>query len=287
MVLLELLARKRKSVLFPLTVVHFNHHLRGLESDRDEQFVRSEAEKRGLPIVVRHLPVPKGSGIQNRAREMRLEEIKKIASETGCCRFFLAHQADDQVETVLMRYLRGAGIRGLKGMEKESRLATRWLAENVFLIRPLLEVPRSQIEAYAREKGVSFVEDSSNRKGKYWRNRIRQKLVPELKKGYPGLIDEMTKDCRRLQEEYRSIRREADSFLSRFEASVPVGRFFTVSSPARFLVLENRLRRAGFDKEVQKRHIEEIEGLLTKGKRVQREYGNAVLRVDDAKFSID
>lgn len=281
MVLMELLARRRKGGVM---VVHFNHHLRGKESDRDEKFVRSEALKRGLPIIVRHLPVKKGSGIQNRAREMRLSAIKKIADETAyrvaaCRYFFLAHQADDQVETVLMRYLRGAGIRGLKGMERESRLD-----ENVFLIRPLLEVSRSQIEAYAQKKGIPFVEDSSNRTDKYWRNRIRKNLVPRLKKGHPGLIGQIVKDCRRLQEEYRSIRIEADSFLSKFQDTISVGRFFTVSPPARFLVIEDRLRHAGFDKEVQKHHIEEIESLLAKGKRFNREYGKAVLSVEEGFF---
>ena len=291
MVLLDLLARRQKTVasgvatFFPLTVIHFNHHLRGAESDRDETFVRAEAEKREIPVIVKHLPVAKGSGIQNRARKMRLEAIKKIADETACrpvagCRhFFLAHQADDQVETVLMKYLRGAGIRGLKGMERESRHT-----ENIVLVRPLLDVPRYRIEAYAKKKGVSFVQDSSNRTGKYWRNRIRKNLVPELKKNHPGLIAEITEKCRQLQEEYRLIRTEADSFLSKFQDSISVGRFFTISPSARFLVIEDRLRHAGFDKEVQKHHIEEIEGLLMKGKRVKREYGNAVLRVDEGFF---
>ena len=113
---------------------------------------------------------------------------------------------------------------------------------------------------------------------------MRQGLVPGLKKKYPGLIGKVTKDCRRLQEECRLIRHEADSFLSKFQDTISVGRFFTISPSARFLVIEDRLRRAGFDKEVQKHHIEEIEGLLMKGKRVKREYGNAVLRVDEGFF---
>lgn len=303
MVLLELLARKQKEVakdavpFFPLTVIHFNHHLRGAESDRDEQFVQAEAAKRGLPVIVRHLPVKKGSGIQNRAREMRLKAVKSISAETATRCFFLAHQADDQAETVVMRYLRGAGLRGLKGMERESRIEG-----GILLVRPLLFTPRKAIEAFARREGVSFVTDSSNKKNRYWRNRIRHQLIPELKKGYPELLETVSDNCQRSQEQFRLAASEAEAFLKTYIApalsvapalpgrgglprgGLPVGRYLNLSPEARFLVLEKKLREAGFGKEVQKHHIEEIEALLMKGKGLKREYGPALFCVDEGLF---
>ena len=118
MVLLELLSRQKKT--FQLDVAHFNFHLRGQESNRDENFVRKACQKKGLPLLVLDSPLAKGPGIQERARKKRYDTIKKLLPKYKWTHILTAHHADDQAETILMRWMRGAGVRGLAGIQKIS-----------------------------------------------------------------------------------------------------------------------------------------------------------------------
>jgi tRNA(Ile)-lysidine synthase len=179
--LLHALVALRPRFNFELTATHLNHGLRGAESDRDEVFVRDLCAHIGVPLTVERasgLDQSQGN-IEERARIARHQFLKATANRIGADYIALAHQGDDQAETVLMRLLRGAGVTGLGAMAAVA---------DGGLIRPLLEVRRGAILKYLSEIGATFVEDSTNTSLRHERNRVRHRLMPLLEAKFaPGL----------------------------------------------------------------------------------------------------
>lgn len=165
-----------------LHVFHLDHGLRGETSAEEALYVRQLADRLGLPStivglgpdVIRRL---RGS-VQATAREVRQAEVKALAHRIGASKVAVGHNRDDQAETVLMRLLRGAGTRGLAGIHPVREL------QGLTYIRPLLDSPRSHIEAYCRQYELFPRQDESNLKPAYLRNRIRLELLPELARTY-------------------------------------------------------------------------------------------------------
>jgi tRNA(Ile)-lysidine synthase len=169
--LLHALTRLRAERRLALTVCHVHHGLRA-EADADAAFVCALAEQLGCPATVERVVVPLGAGRspEEAARVARHAALGRVAREVGAQRIALGHTADDQAETVLMRFLQGAGPRGLAGMPvRRGRL-----------VRPLLEVDRAAVLAHLHAHGLGWVDDSSNRDLRYLRNRIRHELLPLL-----------------------------------------------------------------------------------------------------------
>lgn len=185
-VLLHILHRLAPSRRWKLTIVHFNHQLRGRESDADERFVRAIAKKLKLPIVTESADVKAhatktGQSIEMAARELRHDFFARTARAKKCKSIALAHNADDQVELFFLRLLRGTSVDGLSGM--------KWRAPSprdkaIQLARPLLDTTRKQIEAFARDNKVEWREDTSNKSLDFLRNRVRHELIPLLEKNY-------------------------------------------------------------------------------------------------------
>lgn len=166
-----------------LRVVHIEHGLRGAESEADADFVAAEAARLGIPCEIRRVEAAafareKKLSLEAAARELRYRGIAAVARQHGCERVFLAHHADDRIETVLMHLFRGAGSRGLSGMAEETRRSVDGL-ELTFL-RPFLSLPRETLVAYARAHGIAWREDASNDSDFTLRNRIRHRLLPEI-----------------------------------------------------------------------------------------------------------
>jgi len=171
-----------------LVVAHFNHRWRGKESTADARFVRSLSEQLSLPIIVgqKRASAPAEQPLQvqkrdeNSARRLRYRFLLDVARQFGARYIATAHTANDQVETVLQRVLRGTGLRGLAAIPR-----VRQLSPAVTLIRPMLHVSRQQVNAYLQEIGQRHREDSSNTKQEYVRNRIRHELLPLARQMYP------------------------------------------------------------------------------------------------------
>ena len=166
-----------------LRVVHVEHGLRGEASEADAAFVAAEAERRGIPCEIRRVKAAafareKKLSLEVAARELRYRALAEVAREHDCERVFLAHHADDRVETVLMHLFRGAGSRGLAGMASESRRSVDGV--ELTLLRPLLTVSRETLLAYAGDHGIAWREDASNASDFTLRNRIRRRLLPEI-----------------------------------------------------------------------------------------------------------
>jgi len=167
-----------------LTVCHLNHQLRGRASDADAEFVRKLATKYGLPAEIRSrdvkkLAAEKKISIEMAARDARLEFFGDVSHATGVWTVALAHTADDQAETVLLRLIRGAGREGLSAMED-----CVLYREKLALIRPMLGVWREEVMRYLRERKLSFRKDATNLKMDFLRNRVRHKLLPMLERDF-------------------------------------------------------------------------------------------------------
>jgi len=186
--LLHILNRCRKDMALSLHVVHINHGIRKRESKREEKFVSHLAGRMGLPITVKSLDVPsyarrKKLTVEEAARDMRYSAFEQLAGKLNAKKIALGHTASDQVETVLMHLLRGSGPQGLSGIPPVRKLGS------TAVVRPLIEVNREEILNYLKKNKLTFCLDSSNRKTEYFRNKIRLKLLPLLRKNYNENID--------------------------------------------------------------------------------------------------
>ena len=169
---------------YKIAVMHVEHGLRGEEALRDAAFVEKFCAERWLDFVCRHVKAgayakAEGLSVEDAARKLRYRELWQYFDELGADYLLTAHHAGDQAETVLMQLLRGSGTAGLGGMQVQAGR----------LMRPLLFVQRSEIEAYCRERNLSFCHDSTNDDVRYTRNRIRRELLPYLQQQFnPQLV---------------------------------------------------------------------------------------------------
>src|SRR5213592_3655617 len=190
MVLLEVLRRLAAIHLWQLCVAHFNHRLRGRDSDRDEQLVRSTAARLRIPCLVGHANVKETAHEQKQSlemagRQLRHQFLARVARERNVSSIALAHQADDQVELFFLRLLRGAGGQGLAGMKWTSPSP---IDRNLTLVRPLLDCAKAELRQFARAAGIKFREDASNASLDILRNRVRQELLPRLRQRFQPAI---------------------------------------------------------------------------------------------------
>ena len=187
MVLLDLLQRLSAKRVWSLEIAHFNHQLRAHASDTDQIFVGGRAKALSLPFHVGRADVAaearaEGISMEMAGRALRQIFLKETALRQRCSIVALAHHADDQVETFWLRLLRGDVGAGLAGMRWK-----RSVGENVFLVRPLLNIRKAEINEYARDNAVEFREDASNADLKFQRNRIRHEIIPALEAYQPQL----------------------------------------------------------------------------------------------------
>jgi len=186
--LLLLLLELREKLGIVLSVVHFNHKLRGKASDADEAFVAKLAVKHGLEFHSASVYVAKKAkkeraNLEDAARRARYDYFRSLAESGVCGRVAVAHTADDQAETVLAHILRGTGLTGLGGIHPAAGP----------VIRPLLSVRRSELRGFLRARKQSWREDATNRDTKRMRARIRKKLLPLLEKQFqPGIVEHLT-----------------------------------------------------------------------------------------------
>ncbi|MGD0253065.1 MAG: tRNA lysidine(34) synthetase TilS [Verrucomicrobiota bacterium] len=190
MALLRLLHTLSARHRWKLAVAHLNHQLRGRSSSADERLVRKTAAVMGLPVVVERADVRRFAensklSIEMAARKLRHEFFARAAKKRGIRVMALAHHADDQVELFFLRLLRGAGGEGLAGMKWRSPSPVNG---KITLVRPLLGVTKAELREFARENKIRFREDATNALLAAPRNRIRNELLPLLRKKYqPGL----------------------------------------------------------------------------------------------------
>ena len=174
---------------------HCNFHLRGLESDRDENFVRQLCEEHSIPLHVTHFDTLTYAkehhlSIEMAARELRYNWFEHLRKEIGASVIAVAHHRDDSVETFFLNLMRGAGINGLKGIP----------VKNGYIVRPLLSVSREEILDYLQAINQGYVTDSTNLEDEYMRNKIRLNILPLMKEVNPSVMETIQETTFRLSE---------------------------------------------------------------------------------------
>ncbi|MFA6183543.1 MAG: tRNA lysidine(34) synthetase TilS [Parcubacteria group bacterium] len=179
--LLDILVKLRKKRKFKLIVGHINYGLRGVDSDKDEFFVRELSQKYNLQLkVLDAKEQSKKTPTESFLRNIRYDFFEKIRKENKFNLIAVAHNQDDQAETILMRLIRGSGLLGLSSIRPK----------NSQIIRPLLDISRAEIIVYLKENGLKYRMDKTNWENKFLRNKIRNKLIPLIEKEYNPRVKE-------------------------------------------------------------------------------------------------
>jgi tRNA(Ile)-lysidine synthase len=202
-----LLHLARFSSSLDITVAHFNHNLRP-EANREAEFVRRMAEDMGLSFVtdsadVRGYASENGLSLEEAARLLRYRFLFAQARTLHASLVAVGHTADDQVETILMHFLRGAGLAGLKGMT--GRTCPNEFDQEIPLVRPILHLWRHETEAYCHEQNLHPINDPSNTDETYFRNRLRHNLIPELEKYNPRFKNMLLRTAEALSGDYEVL----------------------------------------------------------------------------------
>ena len=211
--LLRMLLEVQRELGIVLAIAHFNHGLRGVESEADEHFIAELAKRYELDFFVGRGQVAEhataeGMGLESAGRELRYDWLTNLAAIKRFDAVATAHTLDDQAETVLMKFLRGAGSRGLAGIYP---LVLRSSDKGIRLVRPLLGISRAEIEAYLEALEQPWREDESNLDRRFLRNRVRHDLLPLLEREYNPNVREVlseTAEISRGEEEYWKPRAE-------------------------------------------------------------------------------
>lgn len=261
-----------------LTVAHYNHRTRGEESDGDEEFMRDVCNMLDLPLTVGSAPVAFDHLSEADARRMRYEFLEQVALKFGLRYVAVAHTADDQAETVLLRIARGTGVRGLASMEPARDMS---VDSGVQLIRPMLTLHRLDVDEYLRGKDIVARQDSSNDDLRYARNRVRHTLMPALKELNPEVVDAITRLAADAREHRDVIALQAaehmpssDSIETRLLARLP--------QPVAAYILEHMhslVATGEGDAQLERHHIEEALRLVSRREPSEMHLpGNVLLR---------
>lgn len=256
-------------------VINVEHGIRGESSVKDSEFVANFCKNHGIECFVESVNALEYAeknkiSVELAARELRYAVFEKYLADGTVKAIALAHHADDNAETVLMRLFRGTGVKGLKG-----------IVERDNYIRPLLKYTREDILSYARENGVEFVEDETNADSAYTRNFIRNELLPIVKEKYPSVVESIYRLSKNAEEidaflEKSSIKPEktADGYVLRnlFDADVAIQKYSICVV----------LRTLGAVKDVEDVHLTALLNLKDKANNVTLDmpFGITALKYD-------
>lgn len=229
----------REKLGITLSATHFNHRLRGEESDRDEAFVRSFCDRYDIPLEVGSTKVVPGKkGLEAAARDARYSFFATLSGKIAT-----AHTADDNAETVLMHLVRGTGLRGLGGISPV----------NGNVIRPMLTVTRQEVLAFLQEYALPYVQDSSNGTDEFLRNRLRHHVMPLLKKENPRLAENLSDMAMELRQDAQA--------LESMEICRNVSQLRGMEPASRSRALHRFLKESGV-REPERSHVRGLEALV-------------------------
>lgn len=195
--------RQKNGCQGKLVIAHYNHRLRGEESEKDHDFVGALAYQLDCQFVSERADSPgkiTDPGVEENARNQRYDFFKRVANQTGSRFVVTAHHGDDQVETIAHRIARGTSIAGLCGIPRQ-----RLLDQHTTIVRPLLEVSRAQLRQYLEFLGQDFREDQTNQSLNTTRNRIRLDILPKLRECVHASADNSIRNLARSAFEYHQL----------------------------------------------------------------------------------
>ena len=258
--LLYLLNSLKKEFKLKLHIAHLNHMLRK-DSGKDEKFVLALAKRLKLPVTTAQINVKalvSHGSIEEISRNARLGFLFKVAKDMGAKKVALGHNFDDRAETVLMRILRGAGLYGLSAILPKKDIA------GYQIIRPLIEIKRREIVVFLRQKKIKARIDSSNLENIYFRNKIRNKLLPLLEKNYnPNIKQILNNTAETVGYDYDYLSQRAQKFIAKASAKIDLKRYLKLHTAIKRLVLRLMITKLkGDTRRINLAHIKELEDLI-------------------------
>ncbi len=284
-----------------IIVVHINHGIRGEEALRDETFVRDLCKRIDVPFYgfsydVKKLSKELGLSEEETGRKVRYEAFLEICKIKGCNKIAIAHNRNDNAETVLFHLFRGSGMRGLSGINPMRDMNTDY--GKVIIIRPLLCVERKEIEEYLEREDIDYQTDSTNLTDDYSRNKIRNRIlsyaVDQINSGAIGNIAEAALQLREAQDYIdEEINMIYPVLVKQWNAVYRINiNDFLLKAPViqKGILLRIMENLAGMRKNLEAKHVEAVLSLLSKqvGRLIHLPYGIIAEReYDDIKLSIE
>lgn len=276
------LARVAPELGFTLCGIgHLNHGLRGAAADADEAFVAALASRLGVAFVVDHQDTAarardEGVSIETAARRLRYAFLDEAAVALNADAIATGHTADDQAETIVMRLMRGAGLRGLSAIRPR----------NGIVIRPLLDARRAEVEAFLRDAGEPWRDDASNADTAMARNRVRHDVMPALKAaGGEGVIDALARTASLIQDDSDELDRLAIEMAASVvlpDGRLDVARLAQASPALSRRIVRGALESAAGARFLSLEHVEAVRSLMKGDTRVIQVPGVRAVREPDA-----
>ncbi len=252
--LLHVLESLKDEIGFSLKAAHLNHGIRGEEAKRDEKFSEKLCKTLGVKCFIRHRDIPALSGGKNMelfGREERYKFFSELSAEYKSGKIAVAHNKNDVAETLVMRLIRGSSVFGLKGIP----------VKNKNIIRPLLSVSRSEIEAYLEENGIPFVTDSTNLSDDYTRNRIRHNILPEMALINEGYLNSVVNTANRMEKTADFISASAKENYGEITGTLDIEKVSKLHEVLKDYIITESAYKAGV-KELSEKNITEISELF-------------------------
>ena len=300
MCMLRLLLKLRENIGFELTVAHVDHGIRGEAAKADARFVKDFCKENGIRFELAEADIPaiakeSGTTCEEAGRNYRYEFFCRTAEKYGCSKISTAHNMGDNAETVLFNIFRGSGIKGLKGILPKRPVKQKNGTEFT-IIRPVLCLSREEIESYLGQCGQSYRTDATNSEDVYSRNRLRNRILPEIKEyinnGVLGHIESLSLQA---EETMDFIEKQTDEYMNACEFICDASGAITgcridyrVTGGLHPVLRKNILRRAfekvaGRLKDVEEVHILQVDGLYGKqsGRKLSLPYGITAVKEYD------
>ncbi len=260
--LFDILFILQKELGFSLSACHYNHRLRGEESDRDQKFVEDLCKKKGIKLFMGKAPKEKAFKSEDEAREARYLFFTKLADDQQGAKIALAHHANDVAETFLMRILRGTGTRGLQSIP----------IKRDFFVRPFLDTARAEIEQYIAENHLTFVVDRTNLDKNFLRNMIRLEIIPKLEEINPNLIELLSSEAKTITSDYEFL---AQTSLDQYSQVVlgetlsqivfDAKKYLSLHPSMQFMILRLAVERLSGLKDLSFKQFAEVVNMVKKG----------------------
>lgn len=265
--LLYLLSFFKKKFGLRLTCAHLDHMLRDKDSLQDLLFAQRLSEKLKIPFYYKQIDIKKikvNASLEETARKARQDFLFKVAEKTKSSKIALGHTKDDQAETILMRLLRGAGLYGLSAILPKRKIS------KYTLIRPIIEINKSEVLRYLQAKKIPYRLDRTNKEDLYFRNRIRNRLIPELIKYNENIVDILAGTAQSISLDYEYIKNKARNCLNRIITSensrtinLKTNELLKLHAALRRIALRLGIEKIkGNLRAIDYRHIYELEDLI-------------------------
>lgn len=251
--------REMQKLDLRIVAAHFNHRLRGAESETDEEFVRHLTAERHIELAVGSGEIPRSGNLEQNARLARYAFLETTAHNVDAFAVLTGHTVNDQAETFLMNLLRGSGVEGLSGMKSIRRFEGD--GTGIFLIRPLLSwAQRKRTEGFCNELGVEYKYDTMNEDSAFKRVRVRKVLLPLLEDFNPKIVETLANTAG-LMQQYCDDRRPLDTDI--LSPELELNQLKDLSQPELYRTIRVWLgMHRGTLRRLERKHIQAVEQLM-------------------------